>query len=321
MSWGSTSTTCCRWSTPWNCSASPRSRRVSAVDRGRVDVRRGRHPGLEADLRRSGVRAGTARARDRQRARPRRRSNLAGRLLPRNAATFVQRAGVGAANSTSPSTGDAMPSSTLSTPTTTSSSPTQTGSACSPGDRSHELRLSHRCRWGRGRHRGLLGQQRIGAASTRVGYGRPPRKLTLIDLFVAAGVIVLLYMVLAAGWGATLSFAPTDVTTIDTSPASCPTTPCAACCACSPRSALVRVHARLRLPRRPQPPGGEDPDPGAGHLPVDADPGLLVDHGGGVHRLVPGLLSGPGLRGHLRHLHVAGLEHDVQLLPVAHHPA
>lgn len=43
------------------------------------------------------------------------------------------------------------------------------------------------------------------------------RKLTVIDLLVAAGVIVLLYAVVSLGRDATLSFAPTDVTTIDTS--------------------------------------------------------------------------------------------------------
>jgi NitT/TauT family transport system permease protein len=44
------------------------------------------------------------------------------------------------------------------------------------------------------------------------------RTVTWIDLAVAAAVMVGLYVVVLVGRGATLSFAPTDVTTIDTSP-------------------------------------------------------------------------------------------------------
>ncbi len=43
------------------------------------------------------------------------------------------------------------------------------------------------------------------------------RKLTLLDLVVAAAIMALLYAIVSVGRDATLSFAPTNVTTIDTS--------------------------------------------------------------------------------------------------------
>jgi len=43
------------------------------------------------------------------------------------------------------------------------------------------------------------------------------RKLTIIDLIVAGGVMALLYAIVTVGHDATLSFSPTNVTTIDTS--------------------------------------------------------------------------------------------------------
>ncbi len=48
------------------------------------------------------------------------------------------------------------------------------------------------------------------------------RKLTVIDLIVAAGVMALLYAVVSVGRDATLSFSPTNVSTIDTSASQLP---------------------------------------------------------------------------------------------------
>ena len=48
------------------------------------------------------------------------------------------------------------------------------------------------------------------------------RKLTVIDLIVAAGVMALLYAIVTVGHDATLSFSPTNVTTIDTSASQLP---------------------------------------------------------------------------------------------------
>ena len=59
----------------------------------------------------------------------------------------------------------------------------------------------------------------------------------------------------------------------------------------------------------------------AGHPAIGADPGLPVGDGG----LVPVAVAGAGLRRRtglrLRHLHQPGLEHGLQLLPVAAHRA
>ncbi len=48
------------------------------------------------------------------------------------------------------------------------------------------------------------------------------RKVTWLDLVVAAAILALLYGIVAVGRGAAVSFAPTNVTTIDTSPARLP---------------------------------------------------------------------------------------------------
>ena len=48
------------------------------------------------------------------------------------------------------------------------------------------------------------------------------RKLTVIDLIVAAGVMALLYAIVSVGRDATLSFSPTNVSTIDTSASQLP---------------------------------------------------------------------------------------------------
>src|ERR1700739_4861942 len=73
----------------------------------------------------------------------------------------------------------------------------------------------------------------------------------------------------------------------------------------------------LRRGRRQEPPGGEDLDPGARHSPIGSDPGLFVDHGHRVHRVVPRPPARCRMRCDLRDLHVTSLEHDVQRLSVA----
>jgi NitT/TauT family transport system permease protein len=57
-------------------------------------------------------------------------------------------------------------------------------------------------------------------APLRAALRRP--KATAIDVLVAAAVLVLLYVIVRVGRGVTLSFAPRDVTTIDTSPGHLP---------------------------------------------------------------------------------------------------
>ena len=73
--------------------------------------------------------------------------------------------------------------------------------------------------------------------------------------------------------------------------------------------------------RRQEPAGREDPDPGARHPAIGADPRLSVDHRDRFHRALPGPAARRRMRRDLRDLHLAGLEHDVQRLPVAAHRA
>ena len=71
--------------------------------------------------------------------------------------------------------------------------------------------------------------------------------------------------------------------------------------------------------RGQEPAGREDPDPGARHPAIGADPRISVDHRHRLHRAVSGPAARRRMRRDLRDLHLAGLEHDVQRLPVAAH--
>ena len=84
---------------------------------------------------------------------------------------------------------------------------------------------------------------------------------------------------------------------------------------------LAPVHLHLCPAGGQKPAGRADHDPGARHPAVGADPGLPVVHRRVLHEPVPRPGAGAGAGGDLRHLHQPGLEHGVQLLPVAdHHP-
>ncbi|KAH1282359.1 hypothetical protein KXX11_003743, partial [Aspergillus fumigatus] len=62
---------------------------------------------------------------------------------------------------------------------------------------------------------------------------------------------------------------------------------------------------------------GEGADPLPRHPAVHPHPGFSVDHRDRLHRTVPGQSARCRVRGHLRHLHLAGLEHGFQPVPVA----
>lgn len=57
---------------------------------------------------------------------------------------------------------------------------------------------------------------------TYAGWGSVARRLTVVDLIVAAAVLVTLYLVVVAGRGAAASLSPTELASVDTSPASLP---------------------------------------------------------------------------------------------------
>ena len=61
-------------------------------------------------------------------------------------------------------------------------------------------------------------------------------------------------------------------------------------------------------------------DPAAGLLAVRASPGIPRDHHHRVHRVVSRLAAGFGMRVDLRDLHLAGVEHDIRVLPIADRP-
>ena len=84
---------------------------------------------------------------------------------------------------------------------------------------------------------------------------------------------------------------------------------------------LADLQSRLCRTRRQKPPGREDPDPAARCFAVGADPRLFVDHRDWLYRAFPGPAAWGRMRGDIRHFHLAGLEHDVQRLPVAAHGA
>ena len=145
------------------------------------------------------------------------------------------------------------------------------------------------------------------------------RAVTWVDIVVALGVLVLLYAVVEAGRGASVSFTPGQVGAIDTSPTQLPYY--------AARS-LLRMFIALGLSftftfiygyvaaryRRAE----KVMIPALDILQSIPDPRLPLDHGHRVHRTVPGLVPRARVRGDLRHLHVAGLEPDVQLLSLAH---
>ena len=84
---------------------------------------------------------------------------------------------------------------------------------------------------------------------------------------------------------------------------------------------VAAVHLHLRPARRQKPPPGAGDDPDPGHPAVGPDPGLPVIHHCLLHEPVPRPRRRAGVRRDFRDLHQSGLEHGVQLLPVAdHHP-
>ena len=84
---------------------------------------------------------------------------------------------------------------------------------------------------------------------------------------------------------------------------------------------LAGLQPRLCGARGQEPAGRKDPDPGARHPAIGADPRLSVDHRDRLHRAFPGPAARRRMRRDLRDLHLASLEHDVQRLPVAAHRA
>lgn len=86
------------------------------------------------------------------------------------------------------------------------------------------------------------------------------------------------------------------------------------------RLLAVLCHRR-GLPGRQEPCRPRRHPARAGRAAVRAGAGLSVGHGGGLHGAVPGQPAGRGVRGHLCHLHRAGVEHGIRLLPLhGHHP-
>ena len=69
-------------------------------------------------------------------------------------------------------------------------------------------------------------------------------------------------------------------------------------------------------PSPPRAARGKTADPGARHSAVGADPGLSLDHRDRVRRAVSGQPAWLRMRRDLRDLHLAGLEHDVQPVPI-----
>jgi hypothetical protein len=78
---------------------------------------------------------------------------------------------------------------------------------------------------------------------------------------------------------------------------------------------------RVRRAGRQVPRGRKGAGAAARHPAVGPDPRLPGDHRRALHRAVPRQPAGRGMRGDLRHLHLAGLEHGLQPLPVAAHRA
>ena len=79
---------------------------------------------------------------------------------------------------------------------------------------------------------------------------------------------------------------------------------------------LAAVQLRVRHARGQVPGRREGAHPAAGRAAVGAHPGLPGHRHRALHRPVSGQPAGRRVRCHLRHLHVAGLEHGVQPVPV-----
>ena len=84
---------------------------------------------------------------------------------------------------------------------------------------------------------------------------------------------------------------------------------------------LAAVHLRGRHPRRQEPQGRAGDHAGARHPAVGAGARLPDLHRHLLHGPVPVQRTGGGVRRDLHRLHRPGLEHGLQLLPVAAHPA
>ena len=79
------------------------------------------------------------------------------------------------------------------------------------------------------------------------------------------------------------------------------------------------VHLHLRLHRGQECPRAQGHAAAAGHSAVGARAGISLHHGDRLPGAVSGQPARSRVRQHLRHLHGAGLEHDVRLLSLADH--
>ena len=151
------------------------------------------------------------------------------------------------------------------------------------------------------------------------------RKLRLSpsDLAVGLGTLALLYLAARVGSKSLVAFHPPDIIpAVSLDPRNLPNY--------AARSTLRMFVAlvfstlftlRLRLCGGAQPARRAGPGAAARHSAIGTGAGLSVDHGDGLHRAVPRQSAGTRSRVHLRHLHRAGLEHDVLVLPLAAHGA
>ena len=145
-----------------------------------------------------------------------------------------------------------------------------------------------------------------------------------VDLLVGGAVFALLYGLLRLGLSLRAPFAPAHAaSTISTNPARLPVY--------ALRSLAADVHRAVPLGRSSRSCTALRPlasrraekvlDPAARHPAVGADPGFLAVIVTFFIAPVPALDRRARVRGDLRDLHVAGVEHDVQLLPLADQPA
>ena len=149
------------------------------------------------------------------------------------------------------------------------------------------------------------------------------RGLNLYDLLLAVGIIGLLYVVVKLGQAMTVNFAPgrtqvklnTDVSNVPYYAA----------------RSLLRMFIALCLSTvftlgvrhggGPPASSGEGAGSDPRHPAVDPHPGIPASRAHLLHQGVPGQPARPRGRLDLRHLHLAGVEHDLQLLPLADLPA
>lgn len=134
------------------------------------------------------------------------------------------------------------------------------------------------------------------------GWARRPVP-TLADVAVLGGVAIVFTALAVLSVGVTAPFGPGQLPKVTTDPANLPWY--------AGRS-LLRMFAAL----------GEEPARGAGagaaprRAAVGAGARLPVDHGHRVHRAVPRQPAGARVRLGVRDLHVHGLEHDLQRVPL-----